>query len=97
MTKFDTVRFAWVSDVAASVGFDAKRRGLRRRFGGRRRTEAVSACVYCGSTVENHDPVYVAKGSPDADPSPFCNYACLSAYVEAEGLLDGASCEWSPS
>jgi hypothetical protein len=29
--------------------------------------------------------VSVAEGDPDADPSPFCNYACLSQYIDQEG------------
>ena len=57
----------------------------------------MTECVYCGSRVESHDPVFVAEGHPDADAIPFCNYACLHAHVEAEGLTTGASCEWSPS
>ena len=29
-------------------------------------------------------------------PTFFCNYACLSAYIEEEGLTAGDACEWSP-
>lgn len=57
----------------------------------------MTNCVYCGSVVENHDPVFVSEGDPAADSIPFCNYACLHAHVEEEGLMTGACCEWSPS
>jgi hypothetical protein len=53
-------------------------------------------CAYCDSAVEEHDPVYVSEGAVDADPMPFCNYACLTSYVDKRGLTDGASCNWSP-
>lgn len=53
-------------------------------------------CVYCDSAVEAHDPVYVAEGAIDADPKAFCNYACLTTYVEERGLTDDACCHWSP-
>lgn len=55
-------------------------------------------CAYCGSDVARHDPVVVTEGAvADADRSrPFCNYACLAASIEAEGLTDGAACEWNP-
>jgi len=53
-------------------------------------------CEYCESTVEEHDPVYVAGGAVDAEPMAFCNYACLTTYVDERGLADGAACDWSP-
>lgn len=56
----------------------------------------MTDCVYCGSTVEDHDPVFVAEGEPDAATTPFCNYACLAAHIEDEGLTAGACCQWSP-
>lgn len=57
----------------------------------------MTDCVYCGSQVEAHDPVFVAENSPESAPLAFCNYACLHAHIEAEELTTGASCEWSPS
>jgi len=33
-----------------------------------------------------------AKGESAA--GQFCNYACLAAYIEEEGLTEGAACEW---
>lgn len=53
-------------------------------------------CVYCGSVAEEQSPVFVAEGAVDAEPMAFCNFACLTAYVDEEGLTDGASCNWSP-
>ncbi|SEW16352.1 hypothetical protein [Natrinema salifodinae] len=57
-----------------------------------------TACTYCGSDVERHDPVSVTEGDDDsADRAGrFCNYACLAAYIEDEGLATGAVCEWTP-
>lgn len=53
-------------------------------------------CVYCDSPAEEHDPVYLAEGTVDADPMAFCNYACLTAHVDERGLVNGACCNWSP-
>lgn len=54
-------------------------------------------CTYCGSDVARHDPVFVTEGTNASDDrtSQFCNYACLAAHIEEEGLTDGAVCEWS--
>ena len=53
-----------------------------------------TACTYCGSDVTAHDPVYVAeeRESDRVDAGRFCNYACLVAHIEAEGLTEGACC-----
>lgn len=56
----------------------------------------MTDCVYCGSPVDRHDPVFVSEGSADAPPDAFCNYACLQAHVEEASLTAGATCEWSP-
>jgi len=56
-------------------------------------------CTYCGSDVSEHDPVFVDERD-DGERVPagrFCNYACLSAHVEAEDLVTGACCRWEPS
>ena|GEM_PF-274896 len=29
-------------------------------------------------------------------PAYFCNYACLSSYIDEEDLTVGDACEWSP-
>lgn len=55
----------------------------------------MTDCTYCGCRVEAHDPVYVEKRE-DGERVPagqFCNYACLVAHVEREGLREGATCE----
>ena len=64
--------------------------------GGERDT--VTACTYCGCDVEAHDPVVVFEGSTaDGDPTGrFCNYGCLVAHVDAEGLATGSTCEVDP-
>lgn len=52
-------------------------------------------CTYCGSNVHRHEPVFVQEDTEfrRVDVGQFCNYACLSAYIEEEGLADGAACE----
>ncbi|WP_406600161.1 hypothetical protein [Haloarcula terrestris] len=57
----------------------------------------MTDCTYCGSPVEDHDPLYVSE-SPDGEPTgQFCNYGCLSAHIDDEGLTTGTACEWSSS
>lgn len=53
----------------------------------------MNECTYCGSDVTAHDPVYVAEGVERASAGQFCNYACLQAHVDAEGLTTGACCD----
>jgi hypothetical protein len=59
----------------------------------------MSDCVYCGSDLETYEPVYVEEtyDGERVDVGGFCNYACLSAHIEANELTYGASCSWSPS
>ncbi|WP_396612318.1 hypothetical protein ACH9L7_03295 [Haloferax sp. S1W] len=59
----------------------------------------MDACLYCGSDVLHHDPVFVEEldGDERVDVGAFCNYACLSAYIDEESLTTGASCEWEPA
>lgn len=57
----------------------------------------MTDCRYCGCEVEAHDPVFVSESSPDAEPHPYCNYACLVQHVEQEGLMTGTSCNWEPA
>ncbi|WP_129114085.1 hypothetical protein [Halegenticoccus tardaugens] len=53
---------------------------------------ASTDCDYCGCDVAAHSPVSVAEGV-DRDPAgTFCNYGCLVAYVEREGLATGTTC-----
>jgi len=68
-----------------------------------------TACTYCGSDVETHQPVYVFEratgndGNEDSavrDRTPagqFCNYACLSASIDEEELVYGDACSFDPS
>jgi hypothetical protein len=54
-------------------------------------------CAYCDSAIFDHDPICVRDCTEDCgSPSYFCNYACLSAHIDAENLEVGAACEWSP-
>lgn len=49
-------------------------------------------CTYCGCDVTAHDPVYVQEGTDREEAGQFCNYGCLAAYVDAEGLTVGTTC-----
>lgn len=56
------------------------------------------ACTYCGCDVAAHDPVCVcecADGTRSEVTARFCNYGCLRAHIDEEGLADGTSCNWS--
>ena len=58
---------------------------------------AEEPCAYCGSAIFDHDPVCVRDCTDDCgSPTYFCNYACLSSYVDDEELTVGDACEWSP-
>lgn len=54
-------------------------------------------CAYCGSHIFDHDPICV-RDCTEACGSPqfFCNYACLTAYVDDNALTVGNACAWSP-
>lgn len=57
----------------------------------------ATACAYCGSSIFDHDPICVRDCTANCgDPAYFCNYACLTAHIENEGLEVGDACEWSP-
>lgn len=56
-----------------------------------------TACTYCGCDIERHDPVFVSEEVADAPTDPFCNYGCLAAHIDEEGLATGTTCEWTPS
>ena len=54
-----------------------------------------TACTYCESDVYSHDPIFVEE-QDDGDRHPagqFCNYACLSAYIDENELTEGACCQ----
>lgn len=59
--------------------------------------DADETCAYCGSRIFDHDPICVRDCNDDCGlPTYFCNYACLSTYVDENGLSTGNACEWSP-
>lgn len=55
----------------------------------------VTDCAYCGCDVYAHEPVFVEEldGDERVEAGAFCNYACLAAYIDAEMLTAGATCE----
>lgn len=54
-------------------------------------------CAYCDSRIFDHDPICVRDCTANCgQPEYFCNYACLSAYIDDENLTAGNACEWSP-
>lgn len=55
------------------------------------------ACAYCVSRIFDHDPICVRDCDDECgSPMYFCNYACLSAYIDANELIVGDACEWTP-
>jgi hypothetical protein len=59
--------------------------------------DAEETCAYCDSRIFEHDPICVRDCAADCgSPEYFCNYACLSAHIEANQLTAGNACEWSP-
>lgn len=54
-------------------------------------------CAYCGSAIFDHDPICVRDCALECgSPTYFCNYACLSAYVDETDLVYGDACTWTP-
>lgn len=54
-------------------------------------------CAYCESQIFEHDPICVRDCDDDCgSPEYFCNYACLSAYIDENNLTTGNACAWSP-
>jgi hypothetical protein len=59
--------------------------------------DETTTCAYCGCAIFDHDPICVRDCTAGCDdPAYFCNYGCLAAHIDAEGLATGTSCEWSP-
>lgn len=58
-----------------------------------------SDCTFCGSDVDAHDPVFVEERGDDGrgPAGRFCNYACLSAWIDAEEKTEGAACRFDPT
>ncbi|MFC7059094.1 hypothetical protein [Halovenus salina] len=61
------------------------------------RPDPDESCAYCQSPIFDHEPVCVRDCTDDCgSPVHFCNYACLSVYIEENDLAVGDACEWSP-
>jgi hypothetical protein len=59
--------------------------------------DADKRCAYCESRIFDHDPICVRDFEDNrGSPTYFCNYACLSAYIDEKSLTTGDACEWSP-
>lgn len=56
----------------------------------------MSDCEHCSCDVAAHDPVFVAEGVDRDRAGQFCNYGCLAADIEAEGLATGSICRIDP-
>ena len=48
-------------------------------------------CTYCGSDVYEHEALFVAEAQDGEreQTGQFCNYACLSTYIDEENLVTG--------
>lgn len=58
---------------------------------------ADETCAYCGSHIFDPDPIRARDCDDDrGSPVYFCNYACLSTYVDENSLTTGDACEWAP-
>ena len=70
----------------------------RHRFPRDGPTRNMAECTYCGSDLAQYDPVFVERETDGERVSEgqFCNYACLSAHVDDNGLTGGAACAWDP-
>lgn len=58
----------------------------------------VETCTYCESDLAPYDPVIVQEtrnGEP-IEVGKFCNYGCLTAFVDERGLTEGACCVIDP-
>jgi len=51
-------------------------------------------CTYCGEDLAVYDPVFVERerDGERAREGAFCNYGCLSAWVEETEAATGACC-----
>lgn len=57
---------------------------------------ADEPCAYCGSRIFTHDPICVRDCTVDCGSARyFCNYACVSAYIDENELTSGDACEWT--
>jgi len=55
-------------------------------------------CQDCGSDLAAYDPVHVeeTEGDERVPAGAFCNYACLSAHIDAADLTADDACAWTP-
>lgn len=53
----------------------------------------VTECSYCEQNIFDHAPLFLAEFESGArvQDKQFCNYACLSAFIEEEGLTEDTS------
>jgi hypothetical protein len=53
-------------------------------------------CSYCDSDVAAHAAVCIRDCTEDCSlVGRFCNFACLTAYVDDNDLAVGDACEWA--
>jgi hypothetical protein len=55
----------------------------------------MATCAYCGSELDNYDPLVLVQevDGGRSEEGRFCNYGCLSAHIDEEGLIYGAACQ----
>lgn len=59
--------------------------------------DADETCAYCDSLIFDHDPICVRDCEADCGSSAyFCNYACLSEYIDENDLATDNACAWTP-
>lgn len=64
-----------------------------RVLAGRRRRVGVQ-CTYCDQDLAAYDPVFVERerDGERASEGAFCNYGCLSAWLDETAAATGACC-----
>jgi len=56
-------------------------------------SDVDETCTYCGSRIFDHDSICVHDCDDNCgSPEYFCNYACLSTYVDENDLTTGNAC-----
>ena len=52
-------------------------------------------CTYCGEDLAAYDPVFVERerDGERSSEGAFCNYGCLSAWVDETEAVTGACCQ----
>lgn len=51
-------------------------------------------CTYCGSDVYEHEALFLEeqRDGEREQTGQFCNYACLTTYIDEENLVNGTCC-----